>query len=197
MSTEFARSISHELPGLIRKMWPSETHRFANHLKRLDKETRRLRFAHTVSDEFLQKYASRALELGGIVYAYFEDGEMRAVAELRPIEETWTADAEAAFSVEPEWQNTGIGTELMGRIIRSARNRNVQHLYMSCLAENRKMQKIASKHEANLTFDQGDIVGDIVPDGPTYSTRFEEALDDSRGYVMAVLELRSAQNRAA
>ena len=85
----------------------------------------------------------------------------------------------------------------MGRIIRSARNRNVGHLYMNCLAENRKMQKIASKHEALLRFDHGDIVGDIVPDGPTYYSRVEEALDDSRGYVMAVLELRNQQSQAA
>src|SRR5438128_1494072 len=36
--------------GNIRKLWPTETEKFRDHLLRLDKMSRRLRFAHGVSD---------------------------------------------------------------------------------------------------------------------------------------------------
>lgn len=42
-----------------------------------------MRFAHGVSDSFIDDYASRMSDLGSIVYGYFEDGEVRAAAELR------------------------------------------------------------------------------------------------------------------
>ena len=51
----------------------------------------------------------------------------------------------------------------MGRVIRAARNRHVQRLYMSCLAENARMQAIARHHEASLRFDYGEVVGEILP----------------------------------
>ena len=48
--------MSDQLPrqGSIRKLWPTETEKFRGHLLRLDKESRRLRFAHAVSDAFNQ-----------------------------------------------------------------------------------------------------------------------------------------------
>ena len=51
----------------------------------------------------------------------------------------------------------------MGRIVRAARNRGIRRLYMSCLAENSKMQAIARKHEADLRFEYGEVIGEILP----------------------------------
>ena len=90
---------------------------------------------------------------------------MRAAAELKKLGDTWGREAEAAFSVEQPLQEHGIGTELMGRVIRAARNRGVQHLCISCLAENSKMQAIARHFEAELRFEYGEVVGEIVPAG--------------------------------
>ena len=96
--------------GTIRKLWPTESDKFRDHLLRLDKETRRLRFAHGVSDSFVADYADRMSDMGGIVYGYFVDGEMRAAAELRKLGDVWGHEAEAAFSVERSYQDAGIGT---------------------------------------------------------------------------------------
>lgn len=183
--------------GTIRKLWPTETHKFRDHLLRLDRDSRRLRFAHGVSDSFIEDYASHMGDLGSLVYAYVEDGEVRAAAELKKLGDIWGREAEAAFSVEGAYQEHGIGTELMGRVIRAARNRGVQHLYMSCLAENAKMQTIARKYEAELRFEFGDVVGEIVPQNPNYFSLLEEAIDDRAGYLMAVLDLRSRNSKAA
>lgn len=183
--------------GTFRKLWPTENAKFRDHLLRLDKESRRMRFAHGVSDSFIDDYAMRMSEMGSVVHAYVEEGQVRAVAELRKLGDVWGDDAEAAFSVERTHQDQGLGTELMGRVIRSARNRGVRRLYLSCLAENGKMQAIARRYEADLRFEYGEIVGEIVPDGPNYFSLLAEAVEDRVGYMLAVLDLQERLVRAA
>jgi GNAT superfamily N-acetyltransferase len=186
-----------ELSGNIRKIWPSESNKFATHLLRLDKESRRMRFAHGVSDSFIEDYASRMSDMGSVVYGYIADSELRAAAELRKLGDSWSPEAEAAFSVEKSFQGQGLGSELMGRVIRAARNRGVQRLYMSCLAENSKMQAIARKHEADLRFEYGEVIGEIVPNEPNYFSILQEAVEDRVGYMMAVLDLQNRKVKAA
>ena len=183
--------------GTVRKLWPTETDKFRDHLLRLDKESRRMRFAHSVSDCFIEDYASRMAEFGSVVYGYIAEGRVRAAAELRRLGDTWGEEAEAAFSVEKVYQDQGIGCELMGRIVRAARNRGIRRLYMSCLAENSKMQAIARKHEADLRFEYGEVIGEIMPDTPNYFSIMAEAAEDRVGFMIAVLELQSRMVRAA
>lgn len=181
----------------LRKLWPTEQDLFRDHLLRLDKDSRRMRFAHGVSDHFIEGYASRMNEMGSIVFAYFVDGEIRAAAELRKLADHWGEEAEAAFSVEQAYQDQGIGSALMGRVIRAARNRGVRLLFMSCLSENAKMQAIAKKYEAVLRFEYGEVIGEILPDGPDYFSLLAEAVDDRVGYMMAVLDLQARLVKAA
>ena len=183
--------------GSIRKLWPTETDQFRDHLLRLDRDNRRLRFAHGVSDTFIADYASRMNEMGSIVYGYSADGQIRAAAELRKLGDAWGEEAEAAFSVEAAFQDQGIGSDLMGRVIRAARNRGIQRLWMSCLAENSKMQAIARKHEADLRFEYGEVIGEIVPQDANYFSMIAEAVEDRVGFMMAVLDLQNRMVRAA
>jgi RimJ/RimL family protein N-acetyltransferase len=183
--------------GSIRKLWPTEADKFREHLLRLDKSSRRLRFAHSVSDAFIEDYASRMAEFGSVVFGYLAQGHVRAAAELRRLGDAWGEEAEAAFSVERAYQDQGIGTELMGRIVRTARNRGIRRLYMSCLAENARMQAIARKHEADLRFEYGEVIGEILPETPNYFSILAEAAEDRVGFMIAVLELQSRLVRAA
>jgi|EndMetStandDraft_8_1072994.scaffolds.fasta_scaffold118410_2 GNAT superfamily N-acetyltransferase len=175
--------------GTIRKLWVTETEKFRDHLLRLDIESRRMRFGMAIDDAFIENYAERADFIKSVIYGYFVGGEMRAAAELRTIGEGWSQEAEAAFSVETDWQDTGVGTDLLGRIILAARNRGIERLYMNCLSENRKMQRIARKYEAELHFDHGEVVGQVKTTGPTPASLWSEAIDDGNRFVMAVLEL--------
>lgn len=183
--------------AIIRKLWPTENDKFRDHLLRLDKDSRRLRFAHGVADCFIEDYADRMSDMGGIVVGAFIDGEVRAAAELRKLGDTWGREAEAAFSVERQFQDQGLGSELMGRIIRSARNRGVTLLYMSCLAENAKMQAIARKYDAEMRVEYGEIIGEIVPQTPDYFSIVAEAVEDRVGYMMTVLDLSARLVKAA
>jgi GNAT superfamily N-acetyltransferase len=183
--------------GGVRKLWPTETEKFRDHLLRLDKESRRLRFAHAVSDAFIEDYASRMTEFGSVVYGHIIDGHVRGAAELRRLGDVWGIEAEAAFSVERMHQDNGIGSELMGRVVRAARNRGIRRLYMSCLAENGRMQAIARKHDAELRFELGEVIGEIVPQTPDYVSQISEAAEDRVGFMIAVLELHHRLVRAA
>ncbi len=156
-----------------------------------------MRFAHAVADAFIDDYASRMTDFGSVVYGYVIDGKVRAAAELRRLGDAWGEEAEAAFSVERAFQDHGIGTELMGRVVRAARNRNIKRLYMSCLAENSKMQSIARKHEADLRFEYGEVIGEIVPQTPDYFSIMQEAAEDRMGFMIAVLDLQTRLVRAA
>ena len=166
----------------------SENDKFRDHLLRLDRESRRTRFGMAVSDDFIRDYAAPPSEMKCLVYGFFVGGEMRAAAEMRQMGKVWYPNAEGAFSVEREHQNRGIGTELLGRIIRAARNRGVTRLYMNCLAENFRMQRICRKFDADLHFDHGEVVGRVLPSLPTYLSLWQEAVDDSSGFVLAVLD---------
>ncbi len=183
--------------GVVRRMWPTETGKFRDHLLRLDKESRRMRFAHSVSDAFIDEYARRMTQYGSLVYGHLVDGNVRGAAELRRLGDTWGEEAEAAFSVERPYQNHGVGTELMGRVVRAARNRNIRRLYMSCLADNAKMQAIARKHAALLRYESGDVVGEILPAQPSYLSLVEEAAEDRMGFIIAVLDVQARLVRAA
>jgi GNAT superfamily N-acetyltransferase len=163
--------------------------KFRDHLLRLDDESRRMRFGMVVDDAFIMGYVDRSDLIKSVIYGYFVGGEMCAAAELRAIGDGWSEDAEAAFSVEAAYQDTGVGTDLLGRIILAARNRGIGRLYMNCLSENRKMQRVARKYEAELHFDHGEVVGQVRTTGPTPASLWSEAIDDGNGFVMAVLEL--------
>ena len=186
-------SNDHVWSGTIRKLWPAETAKFRDHLLRLDKQSRRMRFAHAVSDSFIAEYAAQMSANGAVVYGYFEGDRVCAVAELRKIGDTWGHQAEAAFSVEAEYGDKGIGTELLGRVIRSARNRGVSHLIMSCLADNAKMQAVARHHDAELRFEAGEVIGEILPDNANTLSVFAEAVEDRMGYLLTVFDLKSPQ----
>lgn len=181
----------------IRKLWPTERDKFRDHLLRLDSESRRMRFAHAVSDQFIIEYAERMSDMGSIVFGYFQHHLICAAAELRKLGDTWGHEAEGAFSVERDYQGIGIGTELMGRVIRSARNRGVHRLYMSCLAENAKMQSIARKHEALLRYEHGEVIGEIIPSDANYFSVLAEEVDDRVSLVLSVLDIQSSTAKAA
>jgi GNAT superfamily N-acetyltransferase len=183
--------------GTVRRLWPTEWAKFRDHLLRLDKETRRLRFAHFVSDAFIEDYASRMSEFGSLVYGHVVEGKVRGAAELRRLSNTWGEEAEAAFSVERAYQDQGVGSELMGRVVRAARNRRIRRLYMSCLAENARMQAIARRHEAELRFEYGEVISEILPASPNYFSMMAEAAEDRVGFMIAVLELQRRLVRAA
>lgn len=176
--------------GEIRRLWPAERDLFTAHLLRLDALTRRERFGTPVSDDFLANYATATFGVGGLVYAYLEDGEVRGAAELRGLEDLIAQTGEAAFSVEKAWRRRGIGESLFVRLLTASRNRGIRTLYMTCLPENAAMRSLARKFEAELAGGYNDVEGTIATGGPTPFTILDEAIDNARGFATLALSLQ-------
>lgn len=177
--------------GEFRRLWLSEREVFIEHLLRLDPLTRRQRFGTAVNDAFLQNYAVTTFGVGGIVYAYLEDGIVRGAAELRGLEDIADRSGEAAFSVEGDWRRRGIGGALFERLITAARNRGIRTLYLTCLPQNAAMRRLAAKFEADLVGGYSDVEGVIATGGPTPFTVLDEALDHAQGFATLALTIQS------
>jgi GNAT superfamily N-acetyltransferase len=181
--------------GVIRKLWIGETIKYRDHMLRLDATSRHSRFAGGVSDEFICKYAEMSNTLDAVVYGFFLDGVMRGAAELRPLGGDLPRQAEAAISVEKHWQSHGVGSALLRHVLLAARNRGVRLLHMACLAENQRMQQLARKFDAELSFDFGSVVGEVESSRPTPLSLMREIMTDSHGFATAMLDLQTRMFR--
>ncbi len=146
-----------------------------------------------VSDDFLRNYAERCFGIDDVIYGFVVEGMVRGAGELRGIGYNlplgFGGSAEAAFSVESEWRRQGVGAELMSRIVRAARNRRAETLYMSCLINNRAMLQLAKKFTADLRYEPDESRAQISPKAPTPATMLSEAADDFTGFATAMVDL--------
>jgi len=181
--------------GLIRKLWIGEADIYRDHLLRLDADSRRSRFAGAVSDEFVQGYAELSFGIDAVIHGFFVDGTLRGAAELRPIGAPITREAEAAFSIEKAWQSHGVGSMLLERTLLAARNRGLKFLHMACLADNKRMQQLARKFDAELSFDFGGVVGEVAAPRPTPLSLMREILADGHGFATAMFDVQSRMLR--
>lgn len=177
--------------GVIRKLWVGEAQQYRDHLLRLDPESRRNRFGGGVSDEFITNFVELTLSLDAVVHGFFVDGQLRGCAELRNIGTSPAEGAEAAISIEKPWQSHGVGSALLERTILAARNRGIKLLHMTCLANNQRMQQLARKFDADLTFDFGSVVGEVEAPFPTPMSIWREAVADGHGFATAVFDAQT------
>lgn len=183
--------------GAVRKLWTGEADAYRDHLLRLDPESRYRRFSGAVSDDFIVRHAMSAFEPGAVVHGFFVERTLRGAAELRPYGLGPAREGEAAFSIERPWQSQGVGSLLLGRTLLSARNRGIESLHMHCLADNRRMQQLARKFEADLHFDFGSVVGAVDPPRSTPLSLLREAMADAHGVAATIFDAQSRLLRAA
>jgi GNAT superfamily N-acetyltransferase len=183
--------------GVIRKLWISEPDLYRDHLLRLDGESRRNRFGGGVSDDFIRSHVELSIGLDAVIHGFFVDGALHGAGELRPLGTGFAGEAEAAFSIEKPWQSHGVGTALLERTLLAARNRGFKLLHMACLAENRRMQQLARKFDAELTFDFGSVVGEVEAPQPTPLSLMRELVADGHGFATAMLDVQSRLLRPA
>jgi GNAT superfamily N-acetyltransferase len=177
--------------GAIRKLWIGEAVKYRSHLLRLDLDSRRNRFGGAVSDEFIENFVELTVGLDAVIHGFFVDGVLRGAGELRTLGPGLAHEAEAAFSLEKPWQSHGVGSELLQRTLLAARNRGIKLLHMTCLANNFRMQQLARKFDAELSFDFGSVVGEVEAPFPTPMSMLREIVADGHGFATAVLDAQS------
>src|SRR6201984_1364213 len=177
--------------GLIRKLWMGEAALYGAPLRGLDPLSRRNRFAGAVSDEFVRDYADLSFGIDALIHGLFVEGRLRGAAELRPIGTPIAREAEAAFSIEKPWQSHGVGSMLLERTLLAARNRGLKFLHMACLADNKRMQQLARKYDAELSFDFSSVVGEVAAPRPTPLSLMREIIADGHGFATAIFDVQS------
>lgn len=180
----------------FRKLWTADSAALKTHLLRLDQESRRMRFGTPVSDYFIEQYAAHALGSHSIAHGYFVDGVLRGVAELRGFRGVSGSEAEAAFSVEKDFQNRGIGTELFERTVLAARNRGISKLFVNFLSQNARMQAIAKKFDAVVTYDSDGGHAQIEAPRANALSIWKEALTDGQDLADTMIQTHSRTLRA-
>jgi len=183
--------------GMIRKLWIGEATRHLDHLLRLDPESRRNRFGLAIADELIEAYVASPTWNGAVLHGFIVDGVLRGVAELKPFGARFPTEAEAAFSVEKPWQSHGVGSALLARTLLTARNRGIRQVHMACLPDNARMQQLARKFAAELSFDLDNVVAEVAAPHPTPLSLLHEIVADSHGFATAMLDAQARLLRAA
>jgi RimJ/RimL family protein N-acetyltransferase len=169
----------------IRRLSRRDWRLMRDHLLRLDPESRYNRFGLAVSDAYLERYAAQDFDGDDLVFAYCVDGRAVAVGELRGFDRSGVM-AEAAFSVERAWRGAGVGSALLERIVETACDLGVEGIFLTCLPQNRAMQKIVQKFARRCRF-EADAGGRLLAKPGAMGWRFRESFGDD-GYV-ATLDL--------
>jgi hypothetical protein len=68
---------------------------------------------------------------------------------------------------------------------------------MACLAENRRMQDLARKFDAELTFDFDSVIGEVEAAQPTPLSLLREILADSHSFATAMLDVQTRMLKSA
>ena len=173
---------------LVSRLYAANHDNIYDHFLRLDIRSRRARFCGRVSDDGILEYAQNIFRGDSIVCGASVDGQLRGIVELRGVFHSWRSTTEAAFSVEPCWQNIGIGDALFERMIAIAQNRGVRTIQMMCLKENSRMRHLATKHHALLRSDQDVVEAVLHPYWPTLASVVEEIVGETRGYAHRLFE---------
>ena len=127
----------------IHRLSPGDVGLLQAHFLRLDPVTRYERFGMSVNDNFLMRYAAHCFDGGDLVFGYFAEGVLRGAGELRGLGRSKVHEAaEAAFSVEKAWRGRGAASALLDRTIETAHEIGAKTLFITCVAQNRAMQKL-------------------------------------------------------
>lgn len=168
-----------EMPGVFRRIAAVERDKVYDHLLRLDKEDRLLRFGNPATDQRLRAYCDALDWQHGLIIGYVVGGQLRAIGEFKPFGKIWFDAAEIALSAERPWQDRGIGGELLRKLIIIARNRMIRSVYLLCLPRNAKLVRLVRKIDAELIVHTDQIEAQLKLAWPDQMTAISELLDEA------------------
>jgi len=143
--------------GVIRKLWIGETAKYRDHMLRLDPASRRSRFGGGVSDDFIRGYVNLSVSLDAVVHGFFVGGVMRGAAARRPFPAPSGGRDQCREALAESRRRLGADSLHLARRAQP----QLPTAAMACLAENRRMQQLARKFDAELSFDFGGVIGEV------------------------------------
>lgn len=153
---------------VVRRVLHTEYYKYLEHLKRLDSTSRYLRFTGTVSDSGIEQfYNTVANNKSNHILFCIENEKLEFVAVGHiSIGNT----VEVAFSVEKNYQHTGMGTALLKRVMTFCRVHNLLKGHMTCLPTNSAIKQICIKNNIPIHNEHGEVVGDFALENANITT---------------------------
>jgi RimJ/RimL family protein N-acetyltransferase len=183
-----SQPVGRAIRPVYRKLLARERSLVRDHLLRLSPDDRCRRFCGVVDDAHIVRYCTLDDGHQRIALGCWDQGQLCAIGELVFLSmPPWGGDAEVGLSVEQRWQNQGIGSELLRRLLVSARNRGVRAVTMLCVRDNRRMQRVARKFGAELRASGSEIEGELICRWPTQASLLEESWSDGLGLLEHIL----------
>ena len=165
--------------SVMRKVLPAERSEFRDHLLRLSLDDRCRRFCGAVNDAFITRYCLDGHGHARVLIGFWVDGVMRGAGEIIfPAPDSDAEIAEIALSVEAPFQNQGIGTALVRRLLTVASNRGAELVRLVSQHDNRSVRALALKFGAQMSAGMdSDLEMFITPPSATYLMYLQELLD--------------------
>lgn len=116
-----------------------------DHLKRLSKEERQLRFFSSVSDDFIERYVESSTKDDSFWIVTNSPDMTQVIAALHVAFDKSGESAEFGFSVEKEYTGNGIGTKLVDVAVLVLKSTKTKRVVLNCLSENKAVQAICNK----------------------------------------------------
>lgn len=167
----------------FRKLWRQEAAAYAAHLRRLDPDDLRARFMGSVDRRAARRHVAAIDWTHTIVVGAWVGPTLRAAGELRRLP---GGEAEIAITVERRFQDQGIGTELLRRLVNAARNRAIRRVHLVCMAENQRARRLVEKLGGALSCELGQADGVLVTLPPTFATLLAEGIEDGDAALAGV-----------
>ncbi|MFO1129191.1 MAG: GNAT family N-acetyltransferase [Rhodospirillales bacterium] len=161
---------------IIRTLAPAELVKYRDHLLRLSTEDRRLRFAHRVSDAAIDSFVGSLRPTQNHIFVV-ENDEGRVIAAVQAALREH-AGVELAFSVDVEHRGRGLAGALVARAVLWARNRRLEFVYLSCLAENHPVRRLARRLGMRIELDSGNAEARMTLPPPSHLSLLREMAYD-------------------
>jgi RimJ/RimL family protein N-acetyltransferase len=144
----------------VRHVLPIELFKYRDHLKGLDANSRRLRFSASVSDDKIDQ-AFASIELNADQHVIF-CVENYALDFIGVAHIALGPPVELAISVLPEFQQQGVGTALMERVIQYCRTHDIQSVHIECLSANEAVRKLCNRYGIKMQINGVESTGKVA-----------------------------------
>lgn len=137
----------------IKELSDFEMPALEQHFLALPGADRRLRFGAVLSDKSVRAYLNNIdCERDALFGVWGDELQIIGAAHLGRL----NGHVELGVSVLPGHRGLGIGSALLGRAHKHARNWGVDALFMHCLTENGAMMHLARKHGMDIVSETGE-----------------------------------------
>lgn len=155
---------------IIRRVLPTEYHKYKEHLRKLDAASRHLRFTSNVSDQYIDAFCDSLNPETDVLFCV-EDFDLNfiGVGHISVI-----SPFELALSVLPQYQKQGIGSTLMERMINYCRAHDINTGFVVFCQSNAPIHKLCKRHGISIEMNYGEVTGSLSLDSPTIKDYLNE-----------------------